>query len=338
MCSSDLTARLDAQNQIAWDFLPLSRRSGRGVGVRASRRAWRPFTEIVIDEIQDISPKVEVARLLVAPEGGRIFGLGDPEQVLYGRPIKLALDQVTPSRHNRRWLARDYRSTRQRWRLAERWRVVERDTETMREAEVAPDRIGPAPRLVVEGDQSAALAALVTRVVDAATSSNPGMVGVLHLGAEIGASIVNALQQQHVSAVAVDGNADVRYGGPSVKVVSMRRSKGLDFPSLFILLPERRDASRDVITWVDRELSLEARRVLYVAATRASRQLVLVTSINAPHPLLEELDHSSYRVEGTRGGEWRRRVGGEDATDPVAEVGPPPSGSDPSPPNTGASA
>ena len=329
------TATLDAQQLIAWD--DLTRHAVRAI--RNPVTAWRPFTEIVIDEIQDITPGfVEVAKLLVAPAGGRIFALGDPEQVLYARPIKLALDRVSPNRHDRRWLARDYRSTRQGWRLAERWRVVERDTETMREAEVAPDRIGPAPRLVVEADQAAAIAALVDRVVDASTTTNLGMIGIVHLGADTGGAIVDALRRRHVDAVAIDGKEEVRYADAVVKVVSMRRSKGLDFPSLFILLPERQDASRDPITWTDRELSLEARRVLYVAATRASRQLVLVTSINAPHPLLEELDHSSYRVEGTRGGEWRRRVGGEDATDPAAEVGPPPSGSDPSPLNMGASA
>lgn len=308
------SAALDAHGMIAWDDL-----TGRAADVlRRHANPFSPFAEIVIDEIQDITPGfIEVARLLVAPERGRVFALGDPEQVLYGRPIKLALDRVSPHRHDRRWLARDYRSTRQAWRLAEAWRVVDRDSETVREAETAPERVGPAPRLIVESDRPSAIAALIDGVVAEASDTNPGMIGILHLGAEIGESIAGELKARGVDAVCVDGKEDARFADPVVKVVSLRRSKGLDFPSLFVLMPDKADVSKDPITWADRDTSLEARRVLYVAATRASRKLVLVANIVAPHPLLEALDHSSYRVEGTRGQDWRRRVGGEDAEDPV---------------------
>jgi len=308
------SSALDARGQIAWDDL-----TGRAADVlRSNANAFAPFVEIVIDEIQDITPGfIEVARLLVAPERGRVFALGDPEQVLYSRPIKLALDSVSPHRHDRRWLARDYRSTRQAWRLAEAWRVVDRDSETVREAETVPERVGPAPRLIVESDRPSAIRALLDCVVADASATNPGMIGILHLGADIGKAIASELKARGVNAVCVDGREDVRFADQVVKVVSLRRSKGLDFPSLFVLMPDRADISKDPITWADRDTSPEARRVLYVAATRASRKLVLVASIDAPHPLLEALDHSSYRVEGTRGQDWRRRVGGEDAQDPT---------------------
>lgn len=308
------SSALGSSGQIAWDDL-----TGRAADLlRRNADLFPPFVEIVIDEIQDITPGfIEVAQLLVAPDRGRVFALGDPEQVLYGRPIKLALDRVSPHRHDRRWLARDYRSTRQTWRLAEAWRVVDRDSETVREAETAPDRIGPAPRLIVEADRPSAIRALVDGVVDEAAATNPGMIGILHLGADAGAAIAAELNARGVDAVCVDGRDDVRFADQVVKVVSLRRSKGLDFPALFVLMPDRADISKDPITWADRDTSLEARRVLYVAATRASRKLVLVASIVAPHPLLEVLDHSSYRVEGSRGQDWRRRVGGEDAEDPV---------------------
>jgi superfamily I DNA/RNA helicase/Txe/YoeB family toxin of Txe-Axe toxin-antitoxin module len=313
------TAALGAEGLIAWD--DLTQQAANALATQGA--SILPFSEIIIDEIQDIAPGfIEVARLLVAPAGGRIFALGDPEQVLYGRPIKLALDRVTPHRHDRRWLARDYRSTRQTWRLAERWRVIERDAETIRESEIAPTRIGPVPRLVVESDSAAALDALVEAVVEASRTTNLGLIGVLHLGAEIGKKIADALNARGVDAVLVDGKYEAKFADPVVKIVSMRRSKGLDFPSLFVLIPDRQDASRDPITWADRELSVEARRVLYVAATRASRGLALVTGIAAPHPLLLELDHSSYRAEGSRGGEWRRRFGGEDPEDPLPRVTP----------------
>jgi superfamily I DNA/RNA helicase len=104
------------------------------------------------------------------------------------------------------------------------------------------------------------------------------MIGILHLGADAGAAIAAELNARGVDAVCVDGRDDVRFADQVVKVVSLRRSKGLDFPALFVLMPDRADISKDPITWADRDTSLEARRVLYVAATRASRKLVLVAS------------------------------------------------------------
>ena len=313
------SSALEAKGLVAWD--DLTRRAADALAHPVS--PIQPFSEIVIDEIQDIAPGfIEVANLLVAPAGGRIFALGDPEQVLYGRPITLALDRVSPHRHDRRWLARDYRSTRQGWRLAEKWRVMERDAATIRESEVAPIRVGPAPRVIVESDHDSALDALVEAVVGASRTTNLGMIGVLYLGTETGQRIVASLIARGLDAVIVDGKSTVRFADPVVKVVSIRRSKGLDFPSLFVLLPDDQDSSRDPITWADRALGLEARRVLYVAATRASRELVIATGIAAPHPLLLTLDHSSYRAEGTRGGDWRRRVGGEDPEDPKPGMAP----------------
>jgi hypothetical protein len=199
---------------------------------------------------------------------------------------------------------------------------MERDAATIRESEVAPIRVGPAPRVIVESDHDRALDALVEAVVGASRTTNLGMIGVLYLGTETGMRIVASLIARGLDAIIVDGKSTVRFADPVVKVVSIRRSKGLDFPSLFVLLPDDQDSSRDPITWADRALGLEARRVLYVAATRASRELVIATGIAAPHPLLLTLDHSSYRAEGTRGGDWRRRVGGEDPEDPKPGMAP----------------
>ncbi|MCX5988850.1 MAG: hypothetical protein NTV35_07450, partial [Chloroflexi bacterium] len=71
------------------------------------------------------------------------------------------------------------------------------------------------------------------------------------------------------------------------------------------------------ITWQDNALSDDARRVFYVAATRASRSLTIFSSDSDYHPLLGALDPSTYVVAGTGGQLWRNRHGGDDALDGI---------------------
>lgn len=48
-------------------------------------RAPLPWTEILVDEIQDLSPlQVAVIRALLPPSGRGFFGIGDPDQAVYG--------------------------------------------------------------------------------------------------------------------------------------------------------------------------------------------------------------------------------------------------------------
>lgn len=65
-------------------------------------------------------------------------------------------------------------------------------------------------------------------------------------------------------------------------------------------------------------MSDEARRVLYVAATRASHSLTIFASDTQPHPLLSALDPYTYVVAGSLGQRWRNRHGGDDAPDGTA--------------------
>lgn len=65
-------------------------------------------------------------------------------------------------------------------------------------------------------------------------------------------------------------------------------------------------------------MSDEARRVFYVAATRASHSLNIFASDTQPHPLLSALDPFTYAVAGSGGQVWRNRHGGDDAPDGIA--------------------
>jgi len=59
------------------------------------------------------------------------------------------------------------------------------------------------------------------------------------------------------------------WAAPSIKLVTMHSAKGLEFPLVFV-------AGLQALPWRDEPLD-EAVRLLYVAMTRATRELVLST-------------------------------------------------------------
>lgn len=279
------------------------------------------FHEIIIDELQDIPPAfIEVATRLLVPESGRIIGFGDTAQGLEPRPAHLTADRITKKSHSRQRLAKSYRLTRQAAAFVKPWRI--QDPGTPMEGDLVAMRTGPATCVVVETTQADAITALANAVAVAVTDTDSGPIGVIHLGDGVGHQIVNALRTVGVASTVVDWTNPVRFADPDVKVVTMRRARGLDFGSVFVLMPTGPDDSRDPITWNYRATSDRAQRVLYVAATRASHRLAIFTADDRHHPLLDTLAPSSYRTGGTLGSSWRRRVGGEDAPNPPYAVAP----------------
>lgn len=107
------------------------------------------YQEIIIDEVEDATPAIIdlCRRHLPQTEGGH-FAFGDPVQRLYNRPFRAARDANAPTVTTRRWITNDYRTTQQIWDLAKAWRVVDQARDDVAEADIDPDRPGPAPQLV----------------------------------------------------------------------------------------------------------------------------------------------------------------------------------------------
>ena len=277
------------------------------------------YREILIDEVQDATPGIiDLCRRHLPSTGAGLFAFGDPVQRLYNRPFRAIRDAIAPNVTTRRWITKDYRTTQQVWNLAKAWRVVDHSRDEVAEADIDPDRPGPAPKLVIERTSGDALNALIDAVVETATHVNPGHIGVIYVGDALGAEIDRGLTDRKVASTIIDGRTEMLLGAPTVKLMTMRRSKGLDFPTVFVLMPSCPDRSRDPITWQDNAMSDEARRVLYVAATRASHSLTIFASDTQPHPLLSALDPYTYVVAGSLGQRWRNRHGGDDAPDGTA--------------------
>ncbi len=209
----------------------------------------------------------------------------------------------------RRWITKDYRTTQQVWNLAKAGRVADQSRDDVAEAAIDPDRPGPAPKRCIGTSSGDALNALLDAVVEAATQVNPGLIGVIYLGDARGTEILNRLTDRMVASTSIDGRTEMLMGAPTVKLMTMRRSKGLDFPTVFILMPTCPDHSRDPITWQDNALTDDARRVFYVAATRAPHALDMFASDTKPHPVLSERDPFTSVVAGSGGNSGEKVMG-----------------------------
>jgi superfamily I DNA/RNA helicase len=87
----------------------------------------------------------------------------------------------------------------------------------------------------------------------------------------------------------------VRFTEPTVKLLTMKGVKGLDFPSVFVVGPRQCD-----LGGLARADLPGTRRTLYVALTRASEQVTIGAVDETHHPLLELLDDRTYDAEGSR--------------------------------------
>lgn len=209
----------------------------------------------------------------------------------------------------RRWITKDYRTTQQVWNLAKAGRVADQSRDDVAEAAIDPDRPGPAPKRCIGTSSGDALNALLDAVVEAATQVNPGLIGVIYLGDARGTEILNRLTDRMVASTSIDGRTEMLMGAATVKLMTMRRSKGLDFPTVFILMPTCPDHARDPITWQDNALTDDARCVFYVAATRAPRALDMFASDTKPHPVLSERDPFTSVVAGSGGNSGEKVMG-----------------------------
>ena len=297
-----------------WDDLPRLALEA----LTSSSTPVEPCQEIIIDEVQDATPAIiDLCRRHLPDNGAGLFAFGDPVQRLYNRPFRAIRDAIAPTVATRRWINKDYRTTQQIWNLAKGWRVVDQSGDDVAEADIDPDRPGPAPKLFIEKTTGDALNALIDAVVETASQMNPGLIGITYLGDTLGTEISRRLTDRNVASTIIDGRTEMLLGAPTVKLMTMRRSKGLDFPTVFMMIPRCPDSSRDPITWRANAETDEARRVFYVAATRASRSLTIFTSDVDTHPLLGALDPFTYVVAGSGGQLWRNRHGGADAPDGI---------------------
>jgi superfamily I DNA/RNA helicase len=256
------------------------------------------YRAVRVDDAQDCTPvMMRLARRLLAESNGPLTVFADPAQAIYEHGFQWTQHELRPAGGNVRWLRKNYRCTREVYDLArpllEDHAELAEDPAQMQE----PERHGRQPVLIVDDNQDDLLTDVAGRVSTAARERPPGQIGVLAPKRALKA-LADGLAAHRLSTQLVERGV-IRLEEPSVKLLKQQSAKGLDFPFVFALpaVPNRQLLNHDLLT-------AEARRTLYVALTRCSEQLVVASTYEPHHPLLDELASDFYTLQGTRAREF----------------------------------
>jgi hypothetical protein len=253
------------------------------------------YGAVLIDEGHDFAPEwLRLVAQMVDPETNSLLLLYDDAQSLYGGPRrrKFSFASVGIQAQGRTTILRlNYRNTLEVLAVA---KAFAEELLTAQEADedhvpvVVPEsagRRGPMPQLRQARNIWAEADIIAGRIQEAiANGANPNDFAVLCHSNRLAGLIAAQLRKRGLAVLlASDSQRRTMFSGPaSVKVMTMHSSKGLEFDTVFIPgvceLAGRED---------DAERRQQQVRVLYVAMTRALRQLEL--SHHGEGPLVEKI-------------------------------------------------
>jgi len=256
------------------------------------------YDYVIIDEAQDLSPSALAlcVDLCKAPSG--IFITADSSQSLYNKGFRwnrVHADLKVTGRT--RLLSRNYRSTHQ-ISVAAAELVLDKDvgdTEVVKQVCIYQ---GAKPRLSAHDTELEQVKWLSEQIIAAARDLRlpVGAAAILTAHNSTAKYVAELLSQFGVPArYMVSREIDVR--APEVKVITMHAAKGLEFPIVAIpflsddLLPGQvSDQDGDVV----REHHNAAKRLLYVACTRAMRHLIISYPRQSPSRFLQLLTQENW--------------------------------------------
>ncbi len=266
------------------------------------------YRAIVIDEGQDCSPvMIRLARRLLSETSNQLTVFADPAQAIYECGFQWTQQELKPRSQNIRWLRKTYRTTRQIYHLSRGLLDGNDDLQEDLKQLRPPERSGPRPHFVIASEAGELSRELVDRIIEETQARPANQIGVLAANRDALSVLEENLRRRGVPTRLVE-NGDLPVMEPTVKLLTMQGGKGLDFPSVFILGPNKRNLGG--ITRADRP---EVRRQLYVALTRASERLTIGAVDGQHHPLLESLEDEHYEYSGSAARAFVNRRGMFDA-------------------------
>jgi superfamily I DNA/RNA helicase len=255
-----------------------------------------PYRAVVVDESQDFHPEEwKLIRALVPVGANDLFLVGDAHQRIYGRKVTLKDCGVLIQGRSTQ-LKINYRTTEQirRWSMAllQGIEVDDLDGEQDREKGYKSLLSGDSPevrRFETADEEGAFLAEAVKELLKHKQPEEICLVARTHKLLE--ERYQPLLKTAKIASVVLGKRNDP--GEPGVRMATMHRVKGLEFPVMLLaavnagVVPLRVSSTEGDPTaraeHEDRERSL-----LFVAATRA-RDHLIVTAYGNPSPLLSQM-------------------------------------------------
>ncbi len=266
-------------------------------------RALQPaYDHVVVDEVQDLSP-IQLRVILELVKGSRVesslFFVGDIAQTIYSRGFawkELGLEMRGSSFS----LRRNFRNTRQ---IAEAAALLNANNVILRQSEdfVEPepiDRQGARP-IIIECDvTSREPRAVRERILSLIEGEQfrPSDMAIIAPTKKLCEQYEQELKRAHI-ACAVHTQENFSVLEEHVKILTIHSAKGLEFPVVFVVGLHEDELPRKVYALSEEEQALhleQQRTLLYVAMTRASEGLFLVSSQERPSRFLSEIVSAVY--------------------------------------------
>ena len=234
------------------------------------------YSAVVVDETQDFGQQaLQLLRALIQPGPNDLFFVGDGHQRIYSRHRAAMSKCGIDIRGRSRKLYLNYRTTdeirRQAVALLEGCEVDDLDDghdETKRYKSLSR---GPAPVVVsVDGLESAATQAIgfiKTLRAGAAEGQSPS-VCVIASSEKTREAMAKQLLSAGLAGVTITAQSNHADARDTVHFATMHRAKGLEFDAVVVVAPQS--------YFGDVEQTVNQRKLMYVALTRAKRAAMLI--------------------------------------------------------------
>jgi superfamily I DNA/RNA helicase len=251
-----------------------------------SRSIKLPYGAVCADEVQDFSPsELMLLRALVPPGQDDLFLVGDGHQRIYGQPVVLSRCGIDVRGRGAR-LKLNYRTTdriaKQGMAILANCAVDDLDGETDSLKGYTSLRAGVEPEQHLFASQAEEVQFVVRKVrqwLDAGAAPETVCVA-----ARTNNAVKNryraALEADGFPCTVIDNDADKGLSSPGVRISTMHRMKGLEFPRVLLasvqdgMVPLRK-ATSDTDAEIRADHVQQERCLLYVACTRARDELVV---------------------------------------------------------------
>lgn len=270
--------------------------------ILASTNVYLPYRSVVVDEAQDMGPEALILiRKLVQEQADDIFVVGDGHQRIYRRKAVMGKCGIRIVGRSRK-LRINYRTTEQTRRFAtsvlENTPVDDLDGNADTSNDYRSLIQGAQPEIQSYADFLAESTALVEKIKGLTeTGVELQDICITARTVRLRDQFLEALKRTGIDAVVLKQQNDNR-NIPGVRVATMHRVKGLEFRYMFILaandgvipLKYATSSSDDPVEM--RQLDLNERALLHVAATRAIRKLY-ISAHGTPSPYLRSASGSN---------------------------------------------
>lgn len=261
----------------------------------AASTASPRYDYVFIDEAQDLKPVAirYLVRLCHAPE--KVFLTADSNQSIYGTGMswsRVAEDLRFSGRA--RILRRNYRTTQEIWQAVSDFASQGADRETL---DVEAVYSGPYPMLFRYSSMASRAAALNDYLIQSLLRDRlPASCAAVLCPTSREAEAVAASLAPELKAKAMKSkNTDLSH--PGVKVLTMHAAKGLQFPVVAVAGLQFPSFPKPVPAGMDAaEHDTRQKRLLFVACSRAMRQLALFAPRQMASRYVEDLSDEYWEI------------------------------------------